>query len=294
MLGHPPASVADLKLNPNFKEEVIMQARAQEHKVIPLTRRIHPTAIVDPHAELGIDVEIGPYSIIGPDVEIGSGTKIGPHVIIEGAVKIGSDNQIFTGAIVGCRPQDLKFKGEKTYLIIGDRNMIREYTTLSPGTEGGGGETRVGNDNLIMTATHLAHDCILGNNIIISHGTAIAGHVVIEDQAVIGGLVGIHQFTKVGRMAMVGAHTKLVKDIPPFTLVEGNPATVHGINIVGLRRNGIPPEVRLQLKRAFKILYRSNLNVTQAIEVMEQELEAGPEVEHLIRFIRSAERGICR
>lgn len=271
-----------------------MQARAQEQKVIPLARKIHPTAIVDPKAELGVNVEIGPYAVIGPDVEIGDGTKIGAHAILDGFVKIGQDNQIFTGAIVGCRPQDLKYKGEKTVLIIGDRNMIREYTTLSPGTEGGGGETRVGNDNLIMTATHLAHDCILGNNIIISHGTAIAGHVIIEDQAVIGGLVGIHQFTKVGRMAMVGAHTKLVKDIPPFMLVEGNPATVHGINIVGLRRNGISPEVRLQLKRAFKILYRSNLNVTQAIEVMEQELEAGPEVEHLIRFIRSAERGICR
>ncbi len=271
-----------------------MQARAQEQKVIPLARNIHPTAVVDPKAELGVNVEVGPYAVIGPNAEIGDGTVIGPHVIVDGWVKLGQNNQVYTGAIVGCRPQDLKYQGEKSYLIIGDRNQIREYATLSPGTNGGGGETRVGNDNLIMTATHVAHDCIVGNNIVISHGTAIAGHVVIEDHAVIGGLVGIHQFTKVGRMAMVGAHSKLVKDIPPFMLVEGNPATVHGINIVGLRRNGISPEVRLQLKRAFKILYRSNLNVTQAIEVMEQELEAGPEIEHLIRFIRSAERGICR
>lgn len=293
MLGHPPELRLDHISEAYFKEEVVMQARAQE-KVIPLMRKIHPTAIVDPRAELGVNVEVGPYAIIGPDAVIGAGTKIGPHVIIEGQVQLGENNEIFTGAILGCRPQDLKFKGERTSLIIGDGNQIREYTTLSPGTEGGGGETRVGNNNLIMTATHLAHDCIIGNNIVISHGSAIAGHVVIEDQAVIGGLVGIHQFTKIGRMAMVGAHSKLVKDIPPFMLVEGNPASVHGINIVGLRRNGIEPEVRQQLKRVFRILYRSNLNVTQAIEVMEQELEASSEVEHLIRFIRSAERGICR
>ena len=271
-----------------------MQARAQEQKVIPLVRKIHPTAIVDPKAELGVGVEIGPYAIVGPDVQIGDGTKIGPHAIVEGFVQMGKNNHVYSGAIVGCRPQDLKYRGEKTYLIIGDNNQIREYATISPGTEGGGGETRIGNNNLIMTSCHVAHDCIVGNNVVISHGTAIAGHVIIEDQVVLGGLVGIHQYTKVGRKAMVGAHSKLVKDVPPFMLVEGSPATVHGINIVGLRRNGITPEVRLQLKRAFKILYRSNLNVTQAIEVMEQELEAGPEIEHLIRFIRSAERGICR
>lgn len=266
----------------------------RENKVVPIRRKIHPTAILDSNAVIGSDVEVGPFAIVGPNVEIGDGTKIGPSVIIEGWTVIGKNNKIYAGAVVGNEPQDLKFKGEKSYLFVGDNNIIREYATISRGTEGGGGETRIGNNNLIMSYVHVAHDCQLGNNVVVAHGTGIAGHVTIEDRVVIGGLVGIHQFTKVGRMAMVGAHTMVTKDVPPYIIVDGNPAKPYGINIVGLRRNGLSPELRMEIKRAYKILYRSNLNVAQAIEQMEQELPGNEEIDHLLRFLRSADRGICR
>ncbi len=267
---------------------------SRESKVVPIRRKIHPTAIIDPNAVIGTDVEIGPFTIIGPNVEIGDGTKIGSRVIVEGWTVIGKDNKIYAGAVVGNEPQDLKFKGEKSYLFIGDNNIIREYATISRGTVGGGGETRIGNNNLIMSYVHVAHDCQVGNNIVVAHGSGIAGHVTIEDRVVIGGLVGIHQFTKIGRMAMIGAHTMVTKDVPPYIIVDGHPAKPFGINIVGLRRNGLSPELRMEIKRAYKILYRSNLNVAQAIEQMEQELPGNEEIDHLLRFLRSADRGICR
>lgn len=267
---------------------------SKDGKVVHIRRKIHPTAIVHPDAIIGNDVEIGPYAIIGPDVDIGDGTKIGPRVIIEGWTVIGKNNKIYAGAIVGNEPQDLKFKGEKTYLFIGDNNIIREYATISRGTAGGGGETRIGNNCLIMSYVHVGHDCQVGNNVVISHGSGIGGHVVIEDRVVIGGLVGVHQFTKIGRMAMVGAHTMVTKDVPPYIIVDGNPAKPYGINIVGLRRNGLSPELRMEIKRAYKILYRSNLNISQAIEQMEQELAGYEEIDHMLRFLRSADRGICR
>jgi UDP-N-acetylglucosamine acyltransferase len=267
---------------------------SRENKVVPIRRKIHPTAIIDSNALIGTDVEIGPFAIIGPNVEIGDGTKIGSRVAIEGWTVIGKNNKIYAGAIVGNEPQDLKFKGEKTYLFIGDNNIIREYATISRGTEGGGGETRIGNNNLIMSYVHVAHDCQVGNNVVVAHGSGIAGHVTIEDRVVIGGLVGIHQFTKIGRMAMIGAHTMVTKDVPPYIIVDGHPAKPYGINIVGLRRNGLSPELRMEIKRAYKILYRSNLNVAQAIEQMEQELPGNEEIDHLLRFLRSADRGICR
>ncbi|NLV91001.1 MAG: acyl-ACP--UDP-N-acetylglucosamine O-acyltransferase [Firmicutes bacterium] len=264
------------------------------NNVIPLRQKIHETAIVHPNAVIGSGVTIGPYSIIGENVEIGDGTEIGAHVVIEGWTTIGKNNKIYTGAIIGNEPQDLKFKGEKSYLFIGDNNIIREYATISRGTEGGGGETRIGNSCLIMSYVHVAHDCQIGNNVIIAHGTGIAGHVTVEDSAVFGGLVGVHQFTKVGRMAMIGAHTMVTKDVPPYLLVDGNPAKAYGINIVGLRRNGLSPEVRAEIKRAYKILYRSNLTISEAIEQMEQELAGSPEIDHFLRFLRSVDRGICR
>jgi UDP-N-acetylglucosamine acyltransferase len=264
-----------------------------ESKVIPL-RNIHESAIVHPHAKIGKDVIIGPYAIIGENAEIGDGCVIGPHVVIEGWTKIGVGNKFFHGATIGCEPQDLKFKGEKSDLVIGDYNVVRENVTISRGTEGGGGETRVGSHNLFMAYSHIAHDCQVGNHIVIANGSALAGHVVVEDRVVIGGLVGIHQFTKVGKMAMVGACTKVVKDIPPFVMVDGNPAKVSGINVVGLRRNGLSPEVRDEIKKAYRILYRCNLIIAQAIEQMEQELQASPEIDHFIRFLRNADRGICR
>jgi UDP-N-acetylglucosamine acyltransferase len=266
---------------------------ALENKIVSL-RQIHETAIVHPGAKLGKNVVIGPYAIIGEHVELGDDCIVGPHVVIEGWTKIGVGNRFSHGASIGCEPQDLKFKGEKSDLVIGDYNNIRENVTISRGTEGGGGETRVGSHNLLMAYSHVAHDCQVGSHIVIANGTGLGGHVVVEDRAVIGGLVGIHQFSKIGKMAMVGACTKVVKDVPPFVMVDGNPAKVSGINIVGLRRNGLSPEVRDEIKKAYRILYRCNLIISQAIEQMEQELQASPEIDHFIRFLRNSDRGICR
>lgn len=264
-----------------------------ENKVLPL-REIHETAVIHAGAELGKNVVISPYAIIGKDVELGDGCIVGPHVTIEGWTKIGANNKFYHGASIGCEPQDLKFKGEKSFLFIGDGNTFRENVTVSRGTEGGGGETRIGNNNLFMAYGHVAHDCQIGSNIVLANCTALAGHVTVEDRVTIGGLCGVHQFTKVGKLAMIGACTKIVKDVPPFVIVDGNPARVAGINIVGLRRNDIPPGIRDEIKRAYRILYRSNLSIDQAIEKMEHALQGTAEIDHFIRFLRNAERGICR
>lgn len=264
-----------------------------ESKVVAL-REIHETALVHAGARLGKNIVIGPYAIIGENVELGDGCIVGPHVVIDGWTKLGANNKVYHGASVGVEPQDLKFKGEKSFLFIGDDNTIRENVTISRGTEGGGGETRIGNHNLFMAYSHVAHDCQVGNNIVLANCSALAGHVTVEDRVTIGGLSGIHQFTKIGKMSMLGACTKIVKDVPPFIIVDGNPARVAGINIVGLRRNDILPETRDEIKRAYRILYRSNLSIEQAIEKMEHELQGTAEIDHFIRFLRSAERGICR
>jgi len=269
------------------------QQMGWEPKVVPIRTFVHPTAIVHPKAELGNNVTVGPYAIIGEHVVIGDDTWIGPRAIIEGWTIMGKGNKVYAGSVVGNDPQDLKFKGEKSYLFIGDNNIIREYATISRGTEGGGGETHIGDGNLFMSYVHIAHDCQIGNHVVVAHGSGVGGHVTIEDRAIISGLAGIHQFTKIGKMAMVGAHSMVKKDVPPFLIVDGNPARVAFPNIVGLRRNGVPPEVRADIKRAYKILYRSNLNVSQAIEQMEQELPGTAEIDHFLRFLRNAERGIC-
>lgn len=267
--------------------------KAVENKVVAL-REIHETALVHPGAKLGKNIVIGPYALIGENVELGDGCIVGPHVVIDGWTKLGSNNKVYHGASIGVEPQDLKFKGEKSFLFIGDCNTIRENVTISRGTDGGGGETRIGNHNLFMAYSHVAHDCQVGNNIVLANCSALAGHVTVEDRVVIGGLSGIHQFTKIGKMSMIGACTKIVKDVPPFIIVDGNPARVAGINIVGLRRNDIIPETRDEIKRAYRILYRSNLSIEQAIEKMEHELQGTAEIDHFIRFLRNAERGICR
>lgn len=264
-----------------------------DSKVVNL-REIHSTAIVHPNTKIGRNVVIGPYAIIGDNVEIGDNCIIGSHVVIEGWTTIGIGNRFFHGGSIGCEPQDLKFKGEKSFLFIGDNNIFRENVTICRGTDGGGGETRIGNNNLFMAYSHVAHDCQMSNNIILGNCSALAGHVVVEDRAIISGLSGVHQFCKVGKMAMVGFLSKIVKDIPPFVLVDGNPAKVSGINVVGLRRNGIESNVRDEIKKAYRILYRSNHTIGKAIEQMEQELQGTPEIDHFIRFLRSAERGILR
>lgn len=264
-----------------------------ESKVVNL-REIHETAIVHPNAKIGRNVIIGPYAIIGENVEIGDNCIVGPHVVIEGWTTIGSGNRFHHGATIGGEPQDLKFRGEKSFVFIGDNNVFRENVTVNRGTEGGGSETRIGNNNLFMAYSHVSHDSQIGNHVVMGNCCALGGHVVIEDRATVAGLSGVHQFCKIGKMSFVGGHTKIVKDVPPFVLVDGNPAKVFGTNVVGLRRNGIEPEVRDEIKRAYRILYRSNFTIEQAIERMEQELHGGPEIDYFIRFLRNAERGILR
>jgi len=254
---------------------------------------IHDTAVISPLARIGKNVEIGPYSVIRDNVEIGEGTRIGPHVVIGEWTSIGKDCQIFQGASVGEVPQDLKFKGEKSYCLIGDRTVIREGVTVHRAT-GEGEETRIGNDCLLMALTHVAHNCVLGNHVIMSNLASTAGHAIVEDRVVIGGMAGVHQFVKIGRNAMVGGMSKLVQDVVPYTIVDGHPAKVVGLNSVGISRAGIPLESRRLIKKAYKILYRSGLTLSEAVSVIEQEVDSCEEVEHFLRFLRNAQRGICR
>ena len=254
---------------------------------------IHETAVIALGAKIAENVKIGPYSVIGENVEIGEGTKIGPHVVIHGWTQIGKDCRIFQGASIGEEPQDLKFKGEKSYTIIGDRTTIREGATIHRAT-GEGEETRVGNDCLLMALTHVAHNCVVGNHVIMSNLASLAGHAIVEDRAVIGGMAGVHQFVKIGRNAMVGGMSKLTQDVVPYTIVDGQPAKVVGLNAVGISRAGIKLDARRNIKKAYKLLYRSGLSLQQAIAVIEQEVDSCEEVEHFLRFLRNAERGICR
>ena len=253
--------------------------------------QIHPTAIIEEGAKVAAGAKIGPYSVIGANVEIGEDTIIGPHVVITGWTKIGRECHIFQGASIGEEPQDLKFKGEKSYTSIGDRTVIREGATVHRAT-GEGEETRIGNDCLLMALTHVAHNCVIGNRVIMSNVASLAGHAIVEDRAVIGGLAAVHQFCRIGRNAMAGGMSRISQDIPPFMLVAGDPAFVAGLNSVGLARAGMPLEIRTQLKKAFRILYRSGLSLEEAVATMEQELDSSEPVEHLMRFLRNAERGI--
>lgn len=254
---------------------------------------IHPTAVIDPQAKIGAGVKIGPYAVIGPHVTIGDGTEIMAHITIDGWTTIGKDCRFFPSCSIGSEPQDLKYHGEKSFLIIGDRSVFREFVTVSTAT-GEGEETRIGNDCLFQACTHVAHNCVVGNHVIMSNCAGLAGHVTVEDRVVIGGIAGVHQFVKIGRNSMIGGLAKVVQDIPPFVIADGQPARCIGLNSVGLSRAGVPEDVRRELKKAFRILYRSGLNLRQAIFEMEQELDSSEEVEHFLRFLRNADRGICR
>lgn len=254
---------------------------------------IHPSAVIAPSAHLGEDVTIGPYCVIGDDVEIGDRSVIGPHAVIEKWTSLGKECRVYQFASVGAAPQDLKFKGERSYTVIGDRTTIREGATIHRAT-GEGNETRIGNDCLLMAYIHVAHNCTLGNHVIMSNLASCAGHAIVEDRVVIGGMAGVHQFVKIGRNAMVGGMSKLVQDVVPYTIVDGHPAKVVGLNNVGISRAGIPLESRRLIKKAYKILYRSGLSLPEAIAVIEQEVDSCEEVEHFLRFLRNAERGICR
>jgi UDP-N-acetylglucosamine acyltransferase len=255
---------------------------------------IHPQAIVDAKARIASDVHIGPWSIIGADVEIDTGTWIGPHVLIKGHTKIGKNNKFFQFSSIGEEPQDKKYAGEETYLNIGDNNIVREFCTLNRGTAQGGGVTNVGSYNLFMAYTHIAHDCQVGNHTILANSVSLGGHVVVQDYAIIGGLAGIHQFCQLGASSFVAKGSMIDKDVLPYVLVAGNSASVYGLNIVGLKRRNFSAETIQLLQRAYKIIYRNDLTVQEAIPQLQQMLTDCPEVQQLIDFLQQATRGIVR
>lgn len=254
---------------------------------------IHKTAIVDEKAILAKDVEVGPHTIIGKKVRIGAGTVVGANVVIEGNTVIGENCHIFTGAIIGNPPQDLKYKGEDTKVIIGDRTVIREYVTVNRGTVSAG-ETKVGNDCLLMAYVHIAHDCVVGNRVILANNGTLAGHVEIEDGAIIGGLTAIHQFTKIGTLAIIGGASRVNQDVLPYTKSAGNPLKLFGLNSIGLERNNVSVETRAELKKAYKLMFRNEKNTTQALADLEAFENKSKELEHFIFFIKNSHRGITR
>ena len=254
--------------------------------------KIHPTAIVHPDAVLGEGVEIGPWTLIEGTVKIGDRTKVGPRVTIEGNTTIGTDNEIFTGAVVGSRTQDKKFDGGVSYLKIGNRNKIREYVTLNPGTLEGT-ETVIGDDNLLMAYAHVAHDCIIHNGATLANNATLAGHVIVEDKAIIGGLSAVHQFVRIGKLSITGGCSKVVQDIPPFMMVDGHPAKAFGINAVGLDRAGFTSEEKSSLKKAFKIIFKSGLILKNVIKTIKLEIPSTPSIQTLTDFLEKSERGIC-
>jgi UDP-N-acetylglucosamine acyltransferase len=259
---------------------------------------IHPTAIVDPKAQLDESVEVGAYSIIGPHVTIGARTRIGPHVVIEGHTTIGCDNRFFQFSSIGAMPQDKKYAGEPTRLEIGDRNVIREFCTFNLGTVQDIGVTRLGNDNWIMAYVHLAHDCQVGNNTIFANNAQLAGHVEIGDWVILGGFSNVHQFCKIGAHAMVGMSTSLTQDVPPFVILNGNPAAAHGINVEGLKRRGFSREQIGDIRHAYKLIYKSGLTLDEAKAALAQEETAKPESAAHLRMMRefldATTRGIVR
>ncbi len=255
---------------------------------------IHQTAIVHPAAHIGEGVTIGPYAVIGEHVTLGAGTTVGPHAVIEGRTEIGRDNRIFQFASIGAVPQDLKFHGEETWLRVGDRNTIREFTTLHLGTEDGGGETVIGSDNLLMAYSHVAHDCRVGNRVILANGANLAGHVLVGDHAIMGGLSAVHQFSRIGCHAMISGGAMVTQDIAPYTIAQGDRAKVVGLNLVGLKRRGFSDETIRDIKRAYKLVFRSGLRLEDALEEIATQAPVPSEVELFIDFVRNSPRGIAR
>ncbi len=255
---------------------------------------IHKTAVVSSKAEIGSDVVIGPYCIIGDNVKIGKGTKLISNVHIEGITEIGEYCTIFPFSTIGFPPQDLKYKGEQTGVKIGNNNIIREYVTIHRASVSGDGWTTIGNNNFIMAYVHIAHDCKIGNSVIMANLATLAGHVTVEDFVFIGGLVAVHQFTRIGAHAMVGGFSGVGQDIPPFTMASGPRAKLYGLNSVGLKRRGFSDETINLLKKAYKILFRDKLSLKEAISKVKKDLPQIPEITHLIDFIEANKRGICR
>ena len=256
--------------------------------------KLHPTAVIDPKAELASDVEVGAYAVIGSGVKIGKGSKIKSHALIEGRTTLGQGNIVFPFASVGSVPQDLKYRGEPSELIIGDNNTIREYASLNPGTSGGGMITRVGDQNLLMMYCHIAHDCIVGNRNVIANGATLGGHVVIEDNVIVGGLVGIHQFVRIGAGAIVGAGSMVSKDVAPYCNATGDRAKLRGLNLEGLKRRGLDSSKIDAIRKAYRIAFRSKLTLQDALKKIREELPAIPEIDKFVAFIAASERGVCR
>jgi UDP-N-acetylglucosamine acyltransferase len=252
---------------------------------------VHPTASVDPAAELGSGVAIGPYAVIGPNVTIGDGAVIGPHAVLERFVRIGAGCKIGVGAILGGLPQDLKFKGEETWVEIGDGTEIRDLTTINRGTTQSY-KTTVGRNCLLMTYVHLGHDCHVGDGVILSNMVQLAGHVHIGEKATLGGMTGVHQFVHIGRFAFIGGFSKIAKDVPPFLKVDGNPARPYGLNVIGLRRNGFSKDTLDRLKRTYKHFYRSSYNISQALDRATAELPQDENVRAFVDFIGHSQRGV--
>jgi UDP-N-acetylglucosamine acyltransferase len=255
---------------------------------------VHPTAIVDLRAELDSSVEVGPYCLLGAGVKIGKESKIHSHAVIQGRTTLGEGNEVFPFATIGSIPQDLKYKGEPSELLIGNRNTIREYVSLNPGTAGGGMVTRVGDRNLLMMYCHIAHDCIIGNHNVIANGATLGGHVVIEDFVIVGGLVGIHQFVKIGTGAILGAGSMVSKDVPPYCNATGDRARLRGLNLEGLKRRGFQKSVIEAIHKAYRIAFQSRLKTDDALKKIRQEMAAIPEVERFVSFIANSQRGVCR
>lgn len=255
---------------------------------------IHKTAIVSPGAELSPGVEIGAYSIIGDEVRIGQDTTVGPHVVINGPCEIGQRCRFFQFASIGEIPQDLKYHGERSEVIIGDGNIFREFVTVNRGTEGGGLRTVVGNNNLLMAYAHVAHDCILGSNIVLANSANLAGHIKIDDHAIVGGLVGVHQFVHIGAFAMIGGVSGVSKDIPPYTIAAGHRSTLRGLNLTGLERHRFPDEVISQLKHAYRFLFRSGFTLQTALQKIQEAALTSAEVKHMIDFVKNSKRGVAR
>jgi UDP-N-acetylglucosamine acyltransferase len=256
--------------------------------------KIHPTAIISPDARLDEGVEISPYAVIGSDVRIGKDTFVGPHAVIDDFTQIGEGCRIFQFCSIGAPPQDLKFGGEKTRVVIGNFNTIREFVTIHRATSADIGETIIGDYNLLMAYTHVAHNCKLGNHVIMSNVATLGGHVHVEDYAIISGLSAVHQFTRIGAHCIIGGASGVAKDIPPYTMANGNHARLFGLNLIGLKRRNFSEETIKALSKAYRIIFRSHLLLETAIKKTEEEVEQFPEVQHFIQFIRESKRGICR
>src|SRR5436190_7241512 len=255
--------------------------------------QIHPTAIVDPRAEISAGTTIGPYCVIAADVVLGQDCWLQQHVTLCGPMKAGARNKFYASCSIGQQTQDLKYQGEPTYLEIGDENTFREFVTISRSTTSKG-KTRIGTRGTFLAYSHIAHDCLVGDDVVFSNNGTLAGHVEVGDHAVMGGLTAVHQFCRIGRFAITGGCSKIVQDIPPFMIADGNPAEIRGVNLIGLERAGFPPKSVKAIKEAFRLLYRSKLNTRQAIEAVRNQIEPREEITQLIEFIEKSERGIIR